>query len=72
MVGHASHYSEIKILKGSFKVKTEYTCLWQMWGEGISNALKNDFLRTKGTFGYVGIVQEMKKVKKSARLFFTR
>ena len=48
-----------------------YTGFGQIWGD-FSNAPKVEFLRRKVTFGHVGIVQKVKKAKKSARLFFTR
>jgi hypothetical protein len=57
-------------MKGSFALETGYTFLGRRRGD-FSNAPKVEFLCRKVTFGYVGIVQNMKKVNKSARLFIT-
>ena len=57
-------------MKGSFALEMGYTFLGRRQGD-YSNAPKFEFLCRKVTFGYVGIVQNMKKVNKSARLFIT-
>jgi hypothetical protein len=54
-------------MKGSCTLETGYTFLGRRQGD-FSNAPKVEFLCRKVTFGYVGIVQNMKKVNSTLAL----